>query len=77
MTELPVPLRAGSFEEWWTRTTALAGPLAAILASLPAPAKATLADRLRESTRAYETPSGIELPGLALIGSARRRFTMA
>ena len=35
VTELPVPLRAGSFEEWWTRTTALAGPLAAILASCP------------------------------------------
>ena len=32
--ELPVPLRAGSFEEWWNRTTALAGPLAKILQSL-------------------------------------------
>ena len=25
--ELPVPLRAASFDEWWARTTALAGPL--------------------------------------------------
>src|SRR5438874_38964 len=29
-----VPMRAGSFEEWWMRTCALAGPLARILASL-------------------------------------------
>jgi hypothetical protein len=73
--ELAVPLRAGSFEEWWTRTTALAGPLAAILSTLPEPAKDALAARLREATRAYETAAGIELPGLALIASARRRFT--
>jgi len=32
--ELPVPLRAGSFEEWWTRTCALAGPLATMLVSV-------------------------------------------
>ncbi len=29
--ELATPLRAGSFEEWWTRTSALAGPLANML----------------------------------------------
>jgi enediyne biosynthesis protein CalE5 len=72
---LPVPLRAGSFEEWWTRTTALAGPLSAILAKLPEAAKDALAARLREATRVYESPAGIELPGLSLIASARRRFT--
>jgi SAM-dependent methyltransferase len=70
--ELEVPLRAGSFEEWWTRTTALAGPLATILGSLPEPAERALRTRLREATRAYETPDGIELPGLSLIAAARR-----
>jgi SAM-dependent methyltransferase len=72
---LPVPLRAGSFEEWWERTTALAGPLAAILARLPEPAKEELTGRLREATRAYESPAGIELPGRSLVASAQRRFT--
>ena len=33
--EIPVPLRAASFEEWWTRTSALAGPLAQMLSGLP------------------------------------------
>ena len=75
VSELAVPLRAGSFEEWWMRTTALAGPLAAILPTLPGPARDAVAARLREAARAYETAAGIELPGLALIASARRRFT--
>ena len=33
------------------------------------------APALREAARAYETAAGLELPGLALIASARRRFT--
>src|SRR5919197_637110 len=43
--ELAVPARAPSFEEWWTRTTALAGPLAQLLRSLPE-------DAIRERARA-------------------------
>jgi len=70
--ELPVPLRAASFEEWWQRTSALAGPLARILASLPEPALAALAVRAREATRAYSTPAGLEFPGLSLVAAARR-----
>jgi SAM-dependent methyltransferase len=71
--ELAVPLRAGSFDEWWARTSALAGPLAAILASLSEPARDSLRARLREATRAYETAGGgLELPGVSLIAAARR-----
>ena len=72
VTELAVPLRAASFEEWWRRTSALAGPLATILASLPEPAERALAARLREATRTYATPAGLELPGVSLVASARR-----
>ena len=71
VTEIAVPLRAASFEEWWRRTSALAGPLAAILAALPEPAERALEARLREATRAYATPAGLELPGVSLIASAR------
>lgn len=69
---LPTPLKAGSFEEWWARTSALAGPLAKILECLPDPAKLALAARLRETVAPYATASGIELPGVTLIASARR-----
>jgi SAM-dependent methyltransferase len=70
--ELPAPLRARSFEEWWARTSALAGPLAKILDSLPDAAKLALAQRLRDAVAPYTTASGIELPGVTLIASARR-----
>jgi len=66
------PLRAASFEEWWTRTSALAGPLTKILASLPEHAKQAIRTRLHETTSAYQTPHGMEFPGVSLIVSARR-----
>jgi SAM-dependent methyltransferase len=72
VSELPVPLRAASFEEWWGRTSALAGPLATVLASLPEPAAQALEARVRAATRAYRTPTGLEFPGVSLIAVARR-----
>jgi hypothetical protein len=70
--EHDVPLRADSFETWWTRTCALAGPLAAILDALPEPAVRALRERLREATAPYRTAAGLELPGLSLVAAARR-----
>ena len=71
--ELPVPLHAPSFEDWWARTTALAAPLAELLASLPADATQTLRARVQEATSAYRTPAGgLEFPGLTLLATARR-----
>jgi hypothetical protein len=69
--EVPVPLRAGSFEEWWSRTSALAGPLARKLASLPEPAVEALRNRLRELVRPYETATGLEFPGVSLLAGGR------
>jgi SAM-dependent methyltransferase len=71
VSELPVPARADSFEEWWARTVALAGPLARVLGSLPAPAVEALRARARASARDYETADGLELPGVTLLASAR------
>jgi hypothetical protein len=62
-----------SFDEWWSRTSALAGPLSAILASMPAPAVQALRERARETARPYETASGgLDFPGVALIAAGRR-----
>jgi len=72
VSELSVPLRAASFEQWWTRTSALAGPLTTILASLPEAARQALRARLQDATRAYRTPAGMEFPGVSLIAVARR-----
>ena len=70
--DVAVPLRSPSFEAWWTRTTALAGPLAAIVAGLPDATRAALADRLRAALIPYTSPAGVELPGLAVVASGRR-----
>ena len=69
--ELPVALRAGSFEEWWSRTSTLSGPLAKTLASLPEPAVGKIRARLREAVRQYETTVGLELPGVSLMVGGR------
>ena len=70
--DVTVPLRSPSFEAWWTRTTALAGPLAAIVAGLPDATRASLADRLRAALVPYTSAAGVELPGLAVVASGRR-----
>ena len=71
VTELSVPLRAGSFEDWWTARCALAGPLTKILASLPSDALDAIRARAQEAARPYETRHGLELPGVALLGGGR------
>ena len=71
--EVATPYSAASFEEWWTRTCALAGPLARRLTTLPAQTLEAIRTRAREAISAYETPSGLEIPGVCLIAGAARR----
>ena len=59
---LPVPLLSPSFEDWWTRTSSLAGPLSAVLAGLPAEAKADLESRVRAAGRALRDGGRAALP---------------
>jgi SAM-dependent methyltransferase len=75
VSELPVPLRAASFDEWWERTVALAGPVAKVLAGLPAEAARELRERAREAVRPYETATGLELPGVTLLAQGCRPWT--
>ena len=70
--EVPTPYRAASVEEWWTRTAALAGPLAQRLAVLPEPAARALHQRARRAIGAYETSAGLDIPGVSLVASATR-----
>jgi enediyne biosynthesis protein CalE5 len=69
---VPTPYRAASVEDWWTRTAALAGPLAQRLAALPEPAADALRARARDAVSAYATSSGLEIPGVSLIAAATR-----
>ena len=52
--------------------TALAGPLATMLASLPDERRDSLQARLRRVLGDYEVGDGYELPGVSVVASARR-----
>jgi SAM-dependent methyltransferase len=70
--EVSVPLRAASFEEWWSRGSTLAGPLARRLASLPSDAFEAIQARARAAIGVYEAQGGLEIPGVALLADGRR-----
>jgi SAM-dependent methyltransferase len=70
--EVPSPYQAVSVQGWWERSCALAGPLAQKLAALPEPAAQALRARAAEAVRGYETPTGLEIPGVSLVAAARR-----
>lgn len=72
VSEFPVPLRAASFEEWWARGLSLAGPLAQRLASLPEGAAQAIRARAQVAIGVYETPAGLEIPGVSLLATGRR-----
>jgi ubiquinone/menaquinone biosynthesis C-methylase UbiE len=75
VAEHSTPYVAASPDEWWTRTTAIAGPLAQLVASLPADAARALRERAIEAISPYVTPDGLDIPGVSLIAcgvSARR-----
>ena len=73
ISELAVETRVADFDEWWARTSALAGPLAAVLGSMPDAGKQALRARLREAVRPYATQDGFEIPGVTLLASGRRK----
>lgn len=72
VTELATPMRDASFADWWTRTSALAGPLAQRLRAMPEAATRDLRARLEEAVRAYRTADGLEFPGVTLVATATR-----
>jgi SAM-dependent methyltransferase len=72
VSELSVPLRAPTFEEWWGTTCALAGPLTQILASVPESTTERLRARARELAQPYQTRDGLDFPGMTLLASGRR-----
>lgn len=59
---IPTPLRAPSFDVWWERTSAVAGPLAATVAGIPNAARDALTERSRVAVRPYSTRPGSSFP---------------
>jgi hypothetical protein len=72
VSEIWTPYVAASVDEWWQRTTALAGPLAQRLAGLPSDLAADLRARAEAAIAPYRTAAGLEIPGVSLLAAARR-----
>jgi len=70
--EVEVPWRGADFDEWWQRTTALAGPVAKLLEAQPPEAVEAIKEHAHSSLSRYETADGLEIPGVTLVGTARR-----
>jgi SAM-dependent methyltransferase len=70
--EVHLAHRAASFEEWWAARSALAGPLAKMLAALSADVVGAIKSRAREALAPFEIPGGVELPGVSFVAGARR-----
>lgn len=70
--EIEVSQVVGSAEEWWERSSSLAGSLVQLLAELPEPEARELRARALEAVAPYRTEAGLEFPGAALVGYAAR-----
>jgi len=70
--EIPTPMHTASVEEWWTLVPSLAGPVAQLLASLPAEVTAAIRAQVDTAIADFASPNGYELPGVSLLGSGRR-----
>ena len=65
-------MRAPSLDEWWETTSSLSRGLSKRLATLSEEAAEAMRARARTAAAPYETPEGVELPGLALLAAGRR-----
>jgi SAM-dependent methyltransferase len=69
--EVPTPMMASSVDEWWSVVPSLAGPIARVLASLPAEVNAAIRARVDAAMADFATPDGYELPGVSILGVGR------
>jgi ubiquinone/menaquinone biosynthesis C-methylase UbiE len=70
--EVAVPLHTVSFDDWWDRCVALAGPLAQRLAALAPDDVTAMRDRARVAAEPFARDGGYDFPGVSLVAVARR-----
>ncbi|MDQ3103938.1 MAG: class I SAM-dependent methyltransferase [Actinomycetota bacterium] len=70
--QVAVPTHDPSFDDYWQLRTDLAGPLKRLLEGMPQQDRAAIQQIVRARLSPYQTSTGLEIPGLAYIGLARR-----
>ncbi len=66
------PWEGPSFDEWWNVVPALAGPVGTMLAGLPPETAEAIRAACEQELVRYESATGLEVPGLTLVATARR-----
>src|SRR6478609_3818468 len=66
--DVAVPMQVGYFEDWWGIVPSLAGPVAALLASLPDDVTSAIRSNAESVLSAFATEGGYAIPGLSLVG---------
>jgi SAM-dependent methyltransferase len=69
--EVAVPMHVGSFDEWWSIVPSLAGPVAALLSSLPDDITSAIRSDAESALADFATETGYAIPGLSLVGVGR------
>jgi SAM-dependent methyltransferase len=71
--EIAFPMRFASLEVWWTRVSAMAGPLAKLLAAMAEEDRRAIREHAAAALAPSVAPAGdLEIPGVALLASGRR-----
>src|SRR6185312_3708307 len=66
--EVAVPMHVGSFDEWWSIVPSLAGPIAALLSSLPDDITSAIRSDAESALADFATETGYAIPGCSLVG---------
>lgn len=66
--EVAAPLHVASFDEWWTVVPSLAGPVAALLGSLPDDVTSAIRSDAKSALARFADDGGYTIPGASLVG---------
>lgn len=69
--EVDATMHVASLDEWWEIVPSLAGPVAALLASLPDDVRAAIRDQAESALTEYAAQAGYAIPGMCLVGVGR------
>jgi SAM-dependent methyltransferase len=67
--DVAVPMLVDSFDEWWTVVPSLAGPVAALLASLPDDVTSGIRIHAESALAEFAANGSYTIPGVSLVGA--------
>jgi SAM-dependent methyltransferase len=67
--EVPAPMRVESFDDWWRIVPSLAGPVAALLASLPDDMTSAIRSTAQSTLSPFLNDGGHLIPGVSVVGA--------